>query len=132
MKVGQVYDEPSRPARPVDYHDLSSLTEQLIAASDELSRLSQEVAKAKTIREYNSDQRKRALALATREFLDTDSAAAAEVKGRASLRYGDDLKQLQNDLYEAEQCLSKHEAARIRWETIRSALSSWKSISGNI
>lgn len=129
MKLGQVFHEPKKA---IDFHDLSSLTQQLITASDELSAMSEEVAKAKTIREFSGDLRKRALALSTREFLETDSAAASDTKGRASLRYGDDLKQLQKDLYEAESTLARHEAARIRWESIRSALSSWKAITGNI
>lgn len=131
MKLSQVYANHP-PKQPVDYNDLSSLTQQLIATSDELSALSEEVAKAKTIREYNSDQLKRALAIATREHLSDGSAAAAEIKGRASVRYGEQLEQLKNDLHEAERTLARHEALRIRWESLRSATSSLKAIAANI
>lgn len=130
MKLREAF--PEQPAKPVDYNDLSSLTEQLIAASDELSRMSEAVAKAKTIREFSPDRRKRALAISTREFLDKESAAAAEVKGRSAVLYGEALDQQQKDLYESECCLSNYEACRIRWETLRSALSTWRSVAGNI
>lgn len=129
MKLGQVF--PNQP-KAVDYHDLSSLTEQLIAASDELSRMGEAVAKARTIREFASDRRKRALAVSTREFLDKESAAAADIKGRASVLYGEALDQQQKELYEAERTVANYEAARIRWESLRSALSTWKAVSGNI
>lgn len=131
MKIGQVFTDTATH-KLVDYHDLSSLTEQLVAASDELSRMSDEVAKARTIREFSSDRRKRSLAVSTREFLDKESAAAAEVKGRASVLYGEALEQQQNELYEAERTVAKYEATRIKWESLRSALSTWKAVSGNV
>lgn len=131
MKLTQVFTD-QKPKQPLDFNDLSSLTRQLIETSEELSAMSDEVAKAKTIREFSSDLRKRALALATREHIDKESAAAADVKGRASVRYGEELEQLNQDLSRAEHTLSRHDALRIRWESLRSCLSCWKQVSGNI
>lgn len=126
MKVRDVF--PDQPVPPVDYHDLSSVTTALIRASDDLTALSASVATARQIKEYNSDQRKRALALAVREFLSKgDSATAAETYGRASVGYGEALDRLANELAQADRAIADYEAARIKWESLRSALSVLKS-----
>jgi hypothetical protein len=124
---------PKPSPQRMDTNDVAALLSQLDAASNELAALTEPLAKARAIREYDSDRRKRALALKVREFLaGGDSAAAAETKGRASVAYGEELDQLQQDLASAERTIADHEAARVKWETVRSALSALKAISGNL
>lgn len=129
MKLGQIFNEPKKP---IDYSDLSALTEQLISASDELSRMSDGVAKAKTIKEFAHDRRKRWLALSTREFIDHESAAAADIKGRASVMYGEALERQEKEYHEAEDYLARYEAQKCVWESLRSAISTWRAVAGNI
>src|SRR5687767_1806517 len=120
------------PAQRLDHSDVTSLTDQLMRASEELAGMTQEVAKARVVREFSGDRRKRALALSTREFLGSDSAAAAEVRGRASVSYGEALDSQEKELRAAEEVISKHDATRTKWESIRSALSMAKAICGNV
>lgn len=130
MKLHEAFPN-QQPKQPIDFNDLSELSRQLLETSEELAGMAEGVAKAKTIREFSSDQRKRALAISTREHIDHESAAAADIKGRASPLYGEQLEQLKEDLNEAEQCLAKYETIRIRWESLRSAISTWRQVVGN-
>lgn len=124
---------PTQPKPPshLDAQDVSSLTTQLMQAADELARTTDAVAQARTIREYDSDRRKRALAERVREFIIAgDSAAAAETKGRASVGYGEDLDGLQADLIAAEKVIAAHDALLIRWKSLQSTLSCLKQTIG--
>lgn len=79
----------------LDHTDISALTEQLLRASDELAAMTEHVAQARQVLEYDSDLRKRALATSVREHLIAgESAAAAETYGRASIGYGEALDKL--------------------------------------
>lgn len=132
MKLGEVFPD-QRPSQPVDFHDLAALTTALILASEELAGMSGDVAASRVVREHDSDRRKRALALAARERLaGGDSHAAADTYARASISYGEALDRLAAELLTAEQVNARHEAVRVRWESLRSALSVLKTISGNI
>jgi hypothetical protein len=133
MNVREVFPPSAPPEQRVDFNDLAALTTALILASDQLAGMSGSVAQARGIREYDSDRRKRALALPAREFIATgDSATAAETKARASVAYGETLDQLQMDLTAAEKCIADHEAARVKWESIRSALAVLRATSSNL
>lgn len=131
MKVRDVF--PDQPVQVVDYHDLSSVTTALVRAANELSAMSQAVATARQVKEYNSDLRKRALALAVREHLvKGESATAAETYGRASMGYGEALETLGHALAEADRIIAEYEACRVRWESLRSALSVLKTAAGTL
>lgn len=122
---------PTPPQR-LDHNDISALTTALLLASDELAAMTADVAKARVIKEFTNDRLKRALATQVREFLVAgDSATASETKGRASLGYGEALDALSADLENAEGVITRHDAARVKWESIRSALSCLKAVTGN-
>lgn len=121
---------PTPPQR-LDHNDISALTTALLLASDELAAMTEAVAKARVVREFSGDRRKRALALSVREFLKDDTATASETKGRASELYGEALNAQAKELTEAERVVAAHDAARVRWESIRSALSCLKAVTGN-
>lgn len=115
---------PKPPARvsPVDAQDIASVANRMLALAEEINAMAVNVAKARAIREYDSDRRKRSLALHVREFLVGNSATAAETLGRASPRYGEELAALQDDLTQAEQTIQQYDAARIAFDAQRSAL----------
>lgn len=116
-----------------DYTDARTLADQLMQTAEELAAMTDDVAKARVVREYDGERRKRALADRVREFLVAgDSASAAETKGRASAGYGEALDSLQRDLTLAEGILARHDAKRILWESLRSQTSLQKAIAANI
>lgn len=122
---------PEAP-RP-DHNDVNALSERLLELAEQLARQAPGVANARTVKEFNGEQRKRALGLAVREFLATgDSAAAAETKGRASVLYGEVLDTLRAQWEEAEAAVAEHDATRAAFEAVRSVLSSLKTIAGNV
>lgn len=118
-----------------DYSTIEQISARLIESSDALGRMVEGVAKARQIRDYDSDRRKRALAAAVRDAVNTDiklSGAAAEHVARASESYGETMKALAKDLIRAEQEITAWEAEKIKWETARSLLSVQKTIAGTI
>lgn len=120
------------PPRRLDHNDISALTTALMAASDELAAMTEAVAKARVVRDFSGDRLKRALALQMREQLVAGkSGVAAETFGRASIAYGEAMEALAIDLQEAERVVAAHDAARVKWESIRSALSCLKAVTGN-
>lgn len=126
-----VKPNPAAPLR-ADWSDLELVQRHLVEASEALAGMTADVAKARQIREHNSDLRKRALALAVREFLADESAAAAETRGRASVAYGEHLQQSAKDLELAELAISNWEACMVRWKSAQSVLSSLKAVASNI
>lgn len=116
-----------------DFSTIESAQRQLAQASEELSGMTESVAKARQVREFHSDRLKRALAVSVREFLAAgDSATAADTKGRASVAYGEALDQLSIQYGAAEAVIAKWEATRIHWESARSILSSLRAIVSNV
>lgn len=114
-----------------DYSTIEAISARLIEASDALGRQTERVAKARMVRDYDSDRRKRALSCAVKDFLDEGvSAAAAEHKARASESYAELMKSTGKDLLAAEQAIAEWEATKCRWESARSLLSVQKSIIG--
>lgn len=124
--------EASSPQR-IDHSDISALTEQLLRSSDELVAMTEQIAQARQVLEYDSDLRKRALATAVREHLIAgESAAAAETYGRASIGYGEALDKLKAGYTAAEQVRAEHDAKLTHWKSIQSALSCLKTVAGNV
>jgi len=116
-----------------DYSDIEAISARLIESSDALGRMVERVAKARQIREYDSDRRKRALSCAVASFLQTgDSATSAEHKARASEGYAELMKARGEELTLAETIIAEWEAAKIKWETARSLLSVQKSLVANL
>ena len=123
---------PEQPPAKADFSTVESVQRELVDASDVIASMTSEVASARTIREFASDRRKRALALATREFVVGNSATAAEALGRGSMAYGEALDAQAKELENAERVIAENEAARIRWESARSVLSSLRAIASNV
>lgn len=127
---------PSNPSQPPDRPDHSTVeavSARLLESADRLAAMTEDVANARTVREFAGDRRKRSLALAVREHLAAgDSAASAETKGRASVQYGEDIDKQSRALEIAERMIADHDAERIKWETARSILSTLKSIAANV
>ena len=121
------------PALTADYSTIEGISRALALASDELANMADAVARARQIRDYDSDRRKRALSLAVRDFLsEGDSATSAEHKARSSDSYQEMMKQTGMDLIRAEKTIADYDACKIRWETARSLLSVQKQIVGNL
>lgn len=122
-----------QPPPKSDFSTVEAVNAQLLDASDTLSSMTETVAAARQVKEYDSERRKRALALAVREFLIAgDSASAAETKGRASAIYGEALDRLSAELLMAEKTIAEHEAARVRWDSARTVSSSLRAIAANV
>lgn len=116
-----------------DYSTIEAISARLIEASDALGNMTERVAKARQIRDYDSDRRKRALSCAVVDFLKGgESAAAAEHKARASESYGEMMKARAKDLATAEIVIAEWDAEKIKWETARSLLSVQKSLVANL
>lgn len=120
------------PIQRADWNDISTLTQRMLEVSEELARMSEDIADARTVREFSSDRRKRSLAMAVREFLVSDSATAAETKGRASVAYGEAIARQAEDLILAEQTIAKFEAKLTLWKSLQSALSALRTVAGNV
>lgn len=105
------------------YSDVAALQKRLVEAADRLSALVPELAKARQVREYDSDRRKSALATVAAPLLRAgESAAAAEMEARASDNYRKAMKAIAGDLLVAERVIAEHEAVKIQWESARSLL----------
>lgn len=117
----------------LDYSSIESISARLVEASDAVGEMYEKVARARQVREYDSDRRKRVLSVAMRDMLKEGmSAAAAEHTARASESYGEMMKQLGKDLLMAEAIIAEFEATKLRWETARSLLSCHKTIAGQL
>lgn len=99
-------------------------TEQMMRCVLELEQISQDVADAKTIREFSSDRVKRAFSVTVAEFLEAgDSGVAAEHKSRASKAYGTALHDLAEQYRTALRVIERHDAIKATFEAARSLLS---------
>lgn len=97
---------------------------QLNKCALRLAAMSMELALAKQLKEYDSDRRKQALAVAMKVFLDSgESAAAAECKARAGDYYANKLAELGEQYKSALQTIEKADATRVLFEAARSLLS---------
>lgn len=118
-----------------DYTDLTELSRALMEVTEQLLTGAQSVGAARQIREFSSDRRKRALALAIKDVLSVTpnlSATAAENQARTLPGYAEAMKKLQNELQIAEQAIAENEALRARHDSLRSLLSFQKSLTSNL
>lgn len=112
-----------------DYHSIDYISRRLMEATDKMQQMAQQVAEARQIREFDSERRKRALALSVVPFLEQgESATAAEHKARATKLYADNMKTAGRDLVLAEKAIADWTALQARFEALRSLLSVQKSI----
>lgn len=124
---------PNKPIQPMDFSDVASAQRHLAEASEELSSMVDDIASARTVKEFSSDRLKRALAIPMREFIVAgDSAAAAETKAKASKSYGEEIESLSEQYEQAQRVIAKWEATQARFDAARSTLSSLKTIAGNL
>lgn len=133
MHVTDVYPPAPKSPQPADWSDVQDLQRKLMVETGELCAMAGDMGRARQIREFNADQRKRCLAVAALPLLKAGaSAAAAELEARASEPYAAALKQLAKDLTAAEQTIAAYEGHRLAWESARSLLSMMKTQVGQI
>lgn len=116
-----------------DFSDCLELQRQLQLAVTALVKMTSVVAAARHVREYDTDRRKRILAIAAMPFLKAGlSSAAADTEARASQQYADAMKVLGNELVVAEKALAEWDATKIKIEVARSLLSLSKATISNL
>ena len=102
---------------------MAELQKRMADTVREMDALADEVGVARQVREFSSDQRKRALARAMQAALaGGESAAKAEAEARGSDTYGKELEILSRQLTAAEQSIAKWDVLKITWESVRSML----------
>lgn len=112
-----------------DFHSIDFISKKLFEATEDMQEMADSVAKARQVREYDSDRRKRALSCGVSDFLKAgESATAAEHKARASDSYAQLMKEMAKDLIAAEKVIAEWAALNARFEALRSLLSVQKSL----
>lgn len=121
------------PDNKADYGDCVALQKKLENAADHLSEMAQAVALARHVREYDSDRRRRCLAIAAAPLLKAGlSSAAADTEARASEVYAQAMKQLGTEFVAAEKTLAEWDATRIQVEVARSLLAMQRDTMKNL
>jgi hypothetical protein len=104
---------------------------QMNNCASELCKLANDVADARTVKEFNSDRLKRAFSVEVTGFLESgDSGVAAEHKARASKEYGTHLHDLAEQYKTAMRIIEQHDALKVKFESARSILSTEKAKMG--
>lgn len=107
-----------------DFHETMALQKRFMEAADKLSAMANDLAMARHVASYDSDRRKRALAIVAAPLIAAGaSSSAADQEARSSPIYEASMKQLGAQLVAAEKVIAEHEAIKIQWETARSLLS---------
>jgi len=107
----------------IDYDEIARFQKRLLEASERLDSMTNGVALARQVVEYDSDRRKKALAMEVAPLIGEMSAVAAEVVGRASPRYARAMGELAKQYESAQRVMAEWEAAKIAFEAARSVLS---------
>lgn len=115
-----------------DWSDIASLQRELMETADGIAEMADEIAKAKQVREYDSERRRAALSCQVSKLLGDYSASAAEHMARASDAYHKAIGDLGTQLFIAEKSVAKYEGLKCRWESLRSVLSMAKHITNTI
>lgn len=116
-----------------DFGECAELQRKLLDSVDKLNRMAPSVSLARHVREYDSDRRKRALAIAAMPLLTAGaSSAAADTEARSSGPYEAAMKQLGKEFVAAERTLAEWDALRIQVDVLRSLLSLQKSQMTNL
>lgn len=90
--------------------------------------MASDVADAKTVKEFSSDQLKRAFSVTVATFLEAgDGVGASEHKARASAPYGASLHDLSEQYKTALRVIELHDALKVKFESARSILSTEKA-----
>lgn len=104
---------------------------QMNSCASQISKLSNDVADARTIKEFNGDRVKRAFSMEVASFLRLgDSGVAAEHKARANKEYGTQLHDLSEQYRTAMRIIEQHDALKVKFESARSILSTEKAKMG--
>jgi hypothetical protein len=108
-----------------DSFHIAVIEKRFMAAAKKIQDLSLSVGMAKTVRAYDSDRRKRILAVEVVKALKdgASSATEAEHQARASEPYQASMKRLYDELEHAEKIIAEYDAAQCAWDTSRSLLS---------
>jgi hypothetical protein len=123
MNTTDLYPRQPTPAGAADWSDAAGLQAKMIACIEELSAMSGNVGTSKTVLEFSSDRRKRALArAAAAALIGGESAANAELEARGSESYGKELDQLMKEHAAAEQIGMEWDALKLKWQTAQSLL----------
>lgn len=123
-----------QPQQLPDFSDCSAMVTDLMKQAEMIQGLAPAVAKARTCLNYSGDRLKRALALACADARSAGatSASEAEQRARASTAYRDALDSLATTDEGAQAIVSQWEAAKIKWESLRTAVSLQKAITATI
>lgn len=117
--------------KTADYSTLESLQKRMTEQCDALEALTDRVAKARQIQDYDSDRRKNTLATFVCAEMDKEkglSVSMAEHRARCSRGYEDRMRSLVQDALTAETDIAQWEVHKLRWETARSLLSIQKQL----
>jgi len=116
-----------------DWHDMEALSRELYEAGKAIEALAPDLGRARKVRDYDGDRRKRCLSTAMLpHILAGDSAASAECKARASDEYGKTMAKLGEEREMAETKIAQGDAAQVRHDTARSLLSLQKQLVQNV
>lgn len=115
------------PVKPeaADWTDLYRATKDLNAELTILNGMVGEVAKARVIKETDSDRRKQALARGVVRA-GVESVAKGEVAARTDQRYLDDIQAINDDLLMAEQASAKWVVSQAKVDALRTLISAAK------
>lgn len=107
-----------------DSDTIGKAQKQMNSAALEIAKMANDVADAKTIKEFSSDRLKRAFSVEAERFITAgDTASASEHKARASAQYGSQMHDLSEQYKSAMRVIEKFEGLKIRFESARSILS---------
>lgn len=116
-----------------DYSDCLALQRKLAQSADKLSAMATSVAMARHVTTFDSDRRKRALALAAAPLLAAgESSAAAETTARSTPEYQAAMQELGKQLVAAEKVLVEYETTKLQWETARSLIAFQRDMTKNL
>lgn len=106
-----------------DAQDLYRLSRNLENVALQLEQIAPELAKARTIRDFDGDRRRNLLAEYVAPLLADHSATAAETLARTNPDFLLKFKALSQDLMGAHSMIAKEGAIQAKFEAARSCLS---------
>lgn len=111
-----------------DNDTITKAQRQMNKAALEIAKMANDVADAKTCKEFNSDRLKRALSVEVAKRLEESKAvSAAEHWARASNSYGTALHDLSEQYKAALRVIEQHDALKVTFESARSIVSMEKA-----
>lgn len=111
------------PSDYCDWGEVSELQRKMVKSVEALSSMAVDCGRARQVREYDSDRRKRALSRAMAAPLaGGESAAKAEAEARNSESYSKELNQLAAEYEAAEAVLIEFDVKKLEWSTCQSLL----------